>query len=44
MDEVEWDGILGLAFANHNLKQKNIQPIMDNIMIQHLLTNKNEKN
>jgi len=44
MDEVNWDGILGLAFANENLKSKSIDPIMDTIMKQHILENKNEKN
>lgn len=32
MDDVDWDGILGLAFPNDNLKQKHIDPLVDNIM------------
>lgn len=44
LDEVLWDGILGLAYPNNNMKRKQIKPIFDNIMSQQLLTNKGEKN
>jgi len=40
LDEVIWDGILGLAYANQNLKNQGISPLFDNIMNQNLLTNK----
>ena len=44
LDEVIWDGILGLAYPNANLKKQNIKPIFDNIIIQKILTDKGEKN
>lgn len=44
LDEVIWDGILGLAYPNANLKRQKIKPLFDNIISQGLLTNKGEKN
>lgn len=44
LDEVIWDGILGLAYPNANLKRQKIKPLFDNIIFQGLLTNKGEKN
>lgn len=44
LDEVIWDGILGLAHPNSNLREKHISPLFDSIMQQHLLVNKGEKN
>ena len=44
LDEVRWDGILGLAYPNSNMKKKQIKPLFDNIMAQELLTKKGEKN
>jgi len=44
LDEVEWDGILGLAYPNQNLKRQGIKPLMDNIISQSLLTSIGEKN
>ena len=44
LDEVCWDGILGLAYANKNLKKKNIAPLFDNIISQNLLKSRGEKN
>lgn len=44
LDEVIWDGILGLAYPNANLKRQKIKPLFDNIISQGLLTNKAEKN
>lgn len=32
LDEVVWDGILGLAYPNQNLKNQKILPLFDNIM------------
>lgn len=32
LDEVIWDGILGLSFPNENLKRQGIKPVMDNLM------------
>ncbi len=32
LDEVIWDGILGLSFPNENLKKQGIKPVMDNLM------------
>ena len=32
LDEVIWDGILGLSFPNDNLKKQGIKPVMDNLM------------
>lgn len=42
--EVVWDGILGLNFANKRLRTEGILPIFDTIMDKKLLTNKHEKN
>ena len=44
LDEVRWDGILGLAYPNSNMRKKQIKPLFDNIMVQQLLTKKGEKN
>ena len=44
LDDVVWDGILGLAYPNSNLKKQSIRPLFDNIMDQGLLVNKHEKN
>lgn len=44
LDEVIWDGILGLAYPNQNLKNQKIEPLFDNIIDQNLLTSKGEKN
>lgn len=44
LDEVIWDGILGLAYPNNNLKKQNIKPLFDNIISQELLRKRNEQN
>ncbi len=44
LDEVIWDGILGLAYPNKNLISKGISPIFDNIINQDLLHKRGEKN
>jgi hypothetical protein len=44
LDEVIWDGILGLAYPNQNLKKQKIKPLFDNIIAQEALTKKGEKN
>lgn len=44
LDEVIWDGILGLAYPNRNLRNKGISPLFDNIINQNLLKNRGEKN
>lgn len=44
LDEVVWDGILGLAYPNNNMKKKQIKPLFDNIISQQLLGKKGEKN
>jgi hypothetical protein len=44
LDEVIWDGILGLAHPNSNLREKHISPLFDSIMQQNLLVNKGEEN
>lgn len=44
LDEVIWDGILGLAYPNKNLINQNIAPIFDNIINQHILKSRGEKN
>ena len=44
MNEVIWDGILGLAYPNRNLRNKRISPIIDSIIEQDLLHKKGEKN
>ena len=44
MNEVIWDGILGLAYPNRNLRNKRISPIIDSIINQDLLHKRGEKN
>ena len=44
LDEVIWDGILGLAYPNKNLRNKGISPLFDNIINQNLLKKRGEKN
>lgn len=44
LDEVIWDGILGLAYPNKNLRKQGIKPIFDNIIYQNLLRTRGEAN
>lgn len=44
LDEVVWDGILGLAYPNKNLLRQKISPIFDNIINQGILKNRGELN
>ena len=44
LDEVIWDGILGLAYPNKNLKKQGIKPLFDNIINQNILKNKGDGN
>jgi hypothetical protein len=44
LDEVKWDGILGLAYPNKNLRKKQINPLFDNIINQGILHKRGEKN
>lgn len=44
LDEVTWDGILGLAYPNKNLKSQHIDPLVDNIIKQNILKNRGERN
>jgi cathepsin D len=44
LDEVIWDGILGLAYANKNLQKKHINTLFDNIINQNILHQRGEKN
>ena len=44
LDEVIWDGILGLAYPNKNLRKQGIKPLFDNIIYQNLLKNRGEAN
>jgi len=37
LDEVRWDGILGLAYPNSVLARKGVKPVFDNMMAQRLL-------
>jgi hypothetical protein len=39
LDEVVWDGIIGLAFPNDQLSTQGITPLMDNMMSSKILTN-----
>ena len=39
LDEVVWDGIIGLAFPNDQLSTQGITPLMDNMMASKILTN-----
>jgi len=39
LDDVVWDGIIGLAYPNEELSQEGIEPLFDNIMKQELLMN-----
>ena len=39
LDEVVWDGIIGLAFPNEQLSSQGITPLMDNMMTSSILTN-----
>jgi hypothetical protein len=35
LDDVEWDGILGMAYPNPALARQGIYPLFDNLMRQH---------
>jgi hypothetical protein len=39
LDEVVWDGIIGLAFPNDALASQGISPLMDNMMKSNILKN-----
>ena len=39
LDDVVWDGIIGLAYPNEELSGEGIKPLFDNIMDQGLLLN-----
>ena len=39
LDDVVWDGIIGLAYPNEELSGEGIKPLFDNIMDQELLLN-----
>lgn len=39
LDEVVWDGIIGLAYPNRRLADAGVKPLFDNIMDHHLLQN-----
>lgn len=44
LDEVIWDGILGLAYPNSNLKRLGIKTLMENVIEQKSLTKMKELN
>jgi len=44
LEDVTWDGILGLAYANANLKRLGIKTLMDNVIDQKSLVKLNELN
>jgi len=44
LSDVTWDGILGLAYPNSNLKKKKIKTLMENVIDQKSLTKKQEMN
>lgn len=44
LEDVTWDGILGLAYANANLKKLGIKTLMDNVIDQKSLVKLNELN
>jgi len=44
LDEVIWDGILGLAYPNSNLKRLGIKTLMENVIEQKSLTKLDELN
>ena len=37
LDEVRWDGIMGLAYPSSSLARKGVRPVLDNIMDLKLL-------
>lgn len=39
LDDVDWDGIVGLAYANPKLMKEGVEPLFDNIMKKKLLKN-----
>merc|ERR1711908_269526 len=39
LDEVVWDGIVGLAYPNSKLTKEGVDPLFDNIIRQKLLVN-----
>lgn len=39
LDDVVWDGIIGLAYPNEKLKTEGVVPLIDNIIGKKLLTN-----
>lgn len=40
LEQVIWDGILGLGFQSEKLSKYGILPVMDNIMQSEILTKK----
>lgn len=44
LEDVTWDGILGLAYPNSNLKNQGIKTLMENVIEQKSLTKMKEAN
>lgn len=44
LDDVRWDGILGLAYPNPTLTQQGVTPIFDTILKSRVLTNRHLSN
>ena len=44
LDDVEWDGIVGLSYPNNKIKNQHVDPLFDNIIKQGLLTQAGLKN
>lgn len=44
LDDVRWDGIMGLAYPNNALSARGVTPIFDTIMASHILTDKHLSN
>ncbi|CEM31597.1 unnamed protein product [Vitrella brassicaformis CCMP3155] len=44
LETIEWDGIVGLGFANAEIKQRGVTPLMDTIMKNEILTKLNLAN
>ncbi len=38
LDDVEWDGIVGLSYPNNKIKNQHVDPLFDNMIKQHTLT------
>jgi len=44
LDDVEWDGIIGLSYPNNKIRNSHVDPLFDNIIKNNILKSRDMKN